>query len=422
MHMNRRHSKEIRTAFVRRHRNLWGHSVNKLIRPLMIVLFLVVVLAPFLSSAISPAPFQKAASKCYRSPAVRSGLKQLARHPAGAAVAVIIAIGMWAGTALSQKRKPTGEVGTDSNQTVGAIGPVGVPGTGSDVGVGVVAPETAVPGETVMVQVTVVLSEGLADAIEKARALDAVNGAVERGTLLLRDVPDGAQLAFRLDVPELRLEDAERMQCHDWNGGPFLLQFFVTVPDDTRIGTRPARLLASVNGRPVGRIGFVLNIVTAKHGSTKLAKTVPHGYSQYFVSYSDKDLERVLPRVQGLRIAELDRDVHFFFDKVSLAPGERYETEIFDFIDNRADAFLLFWSTNSAESEWVEKEWRRALVRQKEKDGLPDIIPVPLDRDAPPPPKELSDLHFSDSLLLLSTWEQTTSSSRMPSRAMKSET
>ena len=250
-----------------------------------------------------------------------------------------------------------------------------------------------------MVQVPVDSAADLGNAIEKAMKLDSANKAVERGSLVIRNVPDGAALRFQLVMPKLSVDDP--VQDHVWDGTPFSLQFFASVPDDAIFETIPAKLLVSVDGRPVGRTGFVLNVVLTKPEGFHQAETMSHGYSQYFVSYSDKDFNQVLPRVQGMRLA--DRNVHFFFVIISLAPGERYEPEIFDYIDNKADVFLLFWSTNSAASEWVEKEWRRALARQKEKDGLPDIVPVQLDRNAPPPPKELSHLHFGDGLMTLAS-------------------
>ena len=380
-------------------------TVGGFARMAAFVLFLVLLMAPTAASAISSAPFRKAANQLSRSTAVRAGGRLLAKNPVGAAVVVVIALGAWVGSRLIGKRKTDGsEPGSAAEPSppavpAGAIATAAGPDRGSDMGVGVVAPETAIPGGTVMVQVAVDSAAEISDAIERAKKLDSANGAVERGSLVVRNVADGAALQFRLDMPKLSVDDP--VQDHVWDGTPFSLQFFASVPNDAIIGTIPAKLLVSVDGRPVGRIGFVLNVVRDEPAGRRTAETTPHGYSQYFVSYSDKDFEQVLSRVQGMRLA--DRNVHFFFDKVSLRPGERYEPEIFDYIDNKADVFLLFWSSHSAASEWVEKEWRHALARQEEKNGLPDIIPVPLGCNVPPPPKELSHLHFGDSLLTLAS-------------------
>ncbi len=293
--------------------------------------------------------------------------------------------------------KQLAEIRIGESHTIMSVGTAGLTDAGSDIGIGVVSPATVSRDDSVMVQAVVDLIDDLPAAIEKAKSLDVANQAVERGTLAVQSVKNGAEMTFQLDIKGLEIEDEDRTQTHKWDGKPFSLQFFASVPNDIRNGTHPAKLLVFVDGRPVGRIGFVINVVDTPSGSSAPAPTEPRGYTEYFVSYSDKDLDRVLPRVQGLRIAE--HDFHFFFDKYSLQAGQRYEKEIFDYIDNKADVFLLFWSANSAASEWVEKEWRHALSRQQSSDGIPDIVPVPLDRDCPPPPKELSHLHFGDILL-----------------------
>ena len=54
-------------------------------------------------------------------------------------------------------------------------------------------------------------------------------------------------------------------------------------------------------------------------------------------------------------------DVDVFFDKHRLKSGYIYSEEIFNFI-NKADTFVLCWSENAAQSEYVEKERKAALV------------------------------------------------------------
>ena len=103
-----------------------------------------------------------------------------------------------------------------------------------------------------------------------------------------------------------------------------------------------------------------------------------------------------------MRISDREFAKHSFWDKMFLTPGDRYEKEIYDYIDNKADVFLLFWSSNAAASEWVKKEIKRAVARQQRmrrpENRLPEIIPVPIETPIPPPPEELSDLHFGDAV------------------------
>jgi len=59
--------------------------------------------------------------------------------------------------------------------------------------------------------------------------------------------------------------------------------------------------------------------------------------------------------------------------------------------------FLLFWSWAASESEWVEREARRARDRQlASEDRLPVIHPILLDKPPPPPPDFLSHIQFDD--------------------------
>jgi hypothetical protein len=115
-------------------------------------------------------------------------------------------------------------------------------------------------------------------------------------------------------------------------------------------------------------------------------------YQSIFSSYSSKDRDEVLGRLQGVRL--INPQIDIFLDVASLRSG-RWKEQLEEQIASK-DAFFLFWSAHAAESEWVEREWKMALQRR----GLDYIVPVPLENPtlAPPPP-ELQDLHFNDCYL-----------------------
>ncbi|MCS6869952.1 MAG: toll/interleukin-1 receptor domain-containing protein, partial [Anaerolineae bacterium] len=63
----------------------------------------------------------------------------------------------------------------------------------------------------------------------------------------------------------------------------------------------------------------------------------------------------------------------------------------------RATIFQLFWSENSAKSEFCREEWRYALQtpRGRETNGVGFIRPVYWRKPMPTPPEELKHLHFA---------------------------
>src|SRR5262249_11110863 len=63
-----------------------------------------------------------------------------------------------------------------------------------------------------------------------------------------------------------------------------------------------------------------------------------------------------------------------FLDIIDLRSGSGWEDALYEQIDT-SDCFFLFWSSNAAQSSWVEREWRYALKRR----GLDFINPLPLE-------------------------------------------
>ena len=109
-----------------------------------------------------------------------------------------------------------------------------------------------------------------------------------------------------------------------------------------------------------------------------------------FASYSSKDREIVLFCLQGIKKILPNLDI--FIDRLSLHSGDDWEKKLIQHVPKK-DVFYLFWSVSSAQSEWVDKEWRLALKKR----GLEYINPVPIDEpEYAPPPKELDSLHFND--------------------------
>lgn len=269
-----------------------------------------------------------------------------------------------------------------------------------EVSIGVVAPAEAERNEDILIQVVGERTVDFRSVVDLAKGFDEENNAKLRGQLCLPSLEMNTNLVFRLSISGLRIYN--QVLSHKWNGKGFTLQYSIHIDSACKCGAKNAELFVFGQDRPLGKIVFVVNVRKQKSlNISNRASISAHTYRHYFVSYSDLDFSAVADRVQGIQLVERDVAQRMFFDKLFLKPGERYESVIYDYIDNKADVFLLFWSKRAKASRWVRKEYRRALACQQKRNGLPDIIPVLLEMPPPQPPKELSHLHFNDYLMLV---------------------
>lgn len=94
---------------------------------------------------------------------------------------------------------------------------------------------------------------------------------------------------------------------------------------------------------------FVTKIVDAPRNA--YSKILSRKFEKIFISYAHEDFGKV----KYLATAYQAQGVDYFFDRHTLRIGDVYEKEIFDYIDN-ADLFILCWSKNAANSDYVSKE------------------------------------------------------------------
>jgi len=102
-----------------------------------------------------------------------------------------------------------------------------------------------------------------------------------------------------------------------------------------------------------------------------------------FISYSTKDLD-VVKKFQS--ILNDTPDLNVFVAEDSVKVGERLSATIQNSINN-SHLFLLLWSKNSKESDWVSQEI--GIAKQADK----DILPILLDKDLNAP-GFISDLKY----------------------------
>lgn len=109
-------------------------------------------------------------------------------------------------------------------------------------------------------------------------------------------------------------------------------------------------------------------------------------YRAIFASYSHQDTDVV----EALENAYKALGMTFFRDVESLRSGEEWNPALLDMIE-KADIFQLYWSEAPGQSQYVEQEWRHALVQERQR----FIRPVYWRKPMPAPPKDLSRLHFA---------------------------
>mgnify|MGYP001359811501 CR=1 FL=1 len=258
------------------------------------------------------------------------------------------------------------------------------------------APEGGQAGDEALVQIFLHRLRDAAAAEARARAAD--HRATRRGVATLASaIARGTRVDILLEATDLKID--EPLQSLVWEGRPCACQFIVTLPAGAGNGPRALRARVLLNGAPIGRLCFSIEILSTTDGTARpigIRGDRAQRYRQAFLSYARQDRVEVVKRAQALRAV----GVNFFQDILSIEPGEQWEARLYHEIDT-CDLFLLFWSSHAARSEWVLREAQYAMDRQKLSPGgeVPDITPVILEGPPiPPPPDSLRHLHFNDYL------------------------
>jgi hypothetical protein len=259
----------------------------------------------------------------------------------------------------------------------------------SKVALSAFAPETVRPGARVLVQ-AFLHAPMQAEAVRKMAA-ERDRNAGKRGALMLNQlVAQGAKVTVSLDADGL--EAKETAHSFTWLGDPLDAAFEVRIPSWRRRPEYLLKLMVTVDGAPVGRLVFRLEVDPK---AERRAESRPRGayrpYEYVFCSYSGEDRAAVEARARVLAALE----VPYFLDVQSLRAGEDWEAKLKEHL-SRADLFLLFWSPAAAKSKWVAQEALWALdLQERSPEARPDIKPYQVDpKKSVKPPKALAHLHF----------------------------
>jgi glutamine cyclotransferase len=131
------------------------------------------------------------------------------------------------------------------------------------------------------------------------------------------------------------------------------------------------------------RIESVSSNLAASEQQWNRSSTRP--FRKVFASYSHRDTQIVKAMEHHVKALGYD----YLRDVVHLRSGQPWNDRLLGLI-NEADIFQLFWSSNSARSTHVEREWRYALRLSREAFVRPAFWEVPM----PAPPEPLRSLHF----------------------------
>lgn len=204
-----------------------------------------------------------------------------------------------------------------------------------------------------------------------------------------QEIVDNTVIRIKLSSPDIELTDCDETQ--KWQGKYLTFSFPVEIPSN--YAKKQMLFIATVyfNDVIATKLKFIANCSTSREQKIQLTR---EDVLTAFISYASQDRSRVATIIQGMQKARPDMDI--FFDVESLRSGEDWESALRREIEKR-DILFLCWSNYARTSEWVEKEWRYALLNK----GIDAIEPVPLVSPVEcPPPEELKSKHFNDRALL----------------------
>ena len=179
-----------------------------------------------------------------------------------------------------------------------------------------------------------------------------------------------------------------------WHGSFTKCSFDYFIPQDIDVDELSCVALLSVNGVPVGEMRFITRIVDSPRKLNP--EIIAHKYSKVFISYSHQDESKVKFLHEGLELG----DVPHFFDRSYLKPGDVFPQKIQDYI-NSADLFILCWSENASNSDYVRKERLQALERafpqvRPEQAAKLRIYPMSIEPHAELPSDMKNYYHFGE--------------------------
>ena len=209
-------------------------------------------------------------------------------------------------------------------------------------------------GESMMIQIYIYKNDEHRRITREANRCD--EGSLERSRISLNfDVKEGDEVIVSLKV--MNLTKLAQTKSFIWRNGISKICFVVNVPNNFKKEKVFFEALISVNKAILGELSFSVSIVEQFSRDITMAIVESKAFHKIFISYSHKDEQRVKYIAEAYRAQGVD----YFFDRHYLKGGDVYPVKIREYI-NSADLFILCWSKNAAESDYVTLERRQALA------------------------------------------------------------
>lgn len=216
------------------------------------------------------------------------------------------------------------------------------------------APNEIKRGEDMMVQIYIYKDKKHKSVICEAKKCDEY--ALERSHIPLNfDINEGDQVNVTLRV--MNSCKTTQMKSFIWRDCVSKVCFVVSLSPKYKKNKVFIEILLSINNAILGELLFSASVVDTYTQERKIAKVLSNSFQKIFISYSHMDEQRVKFIAEAYRAQGVD----YFFDRHYLKAGDVYPMKIQQYI-NSADLFILCWSKNAAESDYVTLERRQALA------------------------------------------------------------
>ncbi|GEM_PF-1860453 len=203
-------------------------------------------------------------------------------------------------------------------------------------------------------------------------------------------IQQGAEVTATPSIPGFQFDPVRVTVAftEQWHKFDFKMRAMTADPDDSHKGA----ITFTVEGLIVAEVPLSVYVSDTAPDPVEAkldggAQVAHKPYAAVFCSYSRKD-EPIVKRVEKA-IKTLGFD--YWRDLTTLRPGEDWDDRLLALIE-QADIFQLFWSSNSATSNAVRKEWAHALKVGTNRANF--IRPVFWEQPMPAPPQELGHINF----------------------------